>query len=276
LLLQFGRLRAQAGEGFWMALEEPELHVPPPFQCRLVRRIQALSTQTFVSTHSAMVAAMADPTSVIVLRNEGGVMAATPLLPASLSAATSNGVRKLFQLHRVDTIAALMHDAILIPEGRIDYEWLKLLARAVDLNQGWIKANESRFSTYVGLIHTQDAAIQATVDALFPLHPRITVLVDGDPPGQECAAALTSATKRPAVIVRWPDGWTIEDVIGWILNADAGQALPAVTAKSGAKIIKLSDGRRLQLFTPMARSVGVWPIASTTPNEHWPSAHTQP
>jgi hypothetical protein len=30
LLFQFGRQRAAAGDGFWMALEEPELHVPPP------------------------------------------------------------------------------------------------------------------------------------------------------------------------------------------------------------------------------------------------------
>ena len=43
LLLQFGRLRAEAQKGFWMALEEPELHVPPALQRRLVHRIQALS-----------------------------------------------------------------------------------------------------------------------------------------------------------------------------------------------------------------------------------------
>ena len=68
LLLQFGRQRAEAHEGFWMALEEPELHVPPPLQRRLVHRIQALSTQTFVSTHSPMVAAISDAQAVAVLR----------------------------------------------------------------------------------------------------------------------------------------------------------------------------------------------------------------
>src|ERR1700734_1607274 len=50
LLLQFGRQRAASNQGFWMALEEPELHVPPALQRRLVYRIQALSTQTIVST----------------------------------------------------------------------------------------------------------------------------------------------------------------------------------------------------------------------------------
>jgi hypothetical protein len=50
LLFQFGQQRAAAGEGFWMALEEPELHVPPPLQRRLVHRIQALSTHSSVPT----------------------------------------------------------------------------------------------------------------------------------------------------------------------------------------------------------------------------------
>ncbi|WDQ98436.1 AAA family ATPase [Devosia sp. J2-20] len=64
LLLQFGRIRSENHEGFWMALEEPELHVPPAMQRRLVSRIQSLSTQTFVTTHSPMVAALSDPAGV--------------------------------------------------------------------------------------------------------------------------------------------------------------------------------------------------------------------
>lgn len=230
LLLQFGRQRALAGEGFWMALEEPELHVPPPLQRRLVHRIQALSTQTFVSTHSPMVAAMADPRSVIVLRNDAGVLSTMPLLSAALQVATPNGVRKLFQLNRVDTIAALMHDAVLVPEGRIDFEWLKLLVRAVDLSQGWTQAEESRFGAYIGLIPTHDAAVKATVTALEGLHPRITALVDGDGAGQGYAAELATLTPGPAVIARWPDGWMIEDVISWILHADLAAALLAIAA----------------------------------------------
>jgi putative ATP-dependent endonuclease of the OLD family len=230
LLLQFGRQRAQAREGFWMALEEPELHVPPPLQRRLVHRIQALSTQTFVSTHSPMVAAMSDPKAVVVLRNDGGALSSTSLLPASLTPATPNGIRKLFQLNRVDTIAALMHDVVLVPEGRIDRDWLMLLVRGVDLAQGWNEGEESRFGAYVGLIPTHDAAVEATVAALAPVHPRVTALVDGDAAGRSYAQALTGATKPPAVILRWPEGWTIEDVVGWILETDADRATSALAA----------------------------------------------
>lgn len=225
LLLQFGRQRAEAGEGFWMALEEPELHVPPPLQRRLVHRIQALSTQTFVSTHSPMVAAISDPQAVAMLRNEGGVLSATPLLAAVLPAATPNSIRKLFYINRADTITALMHDVMLVPEGRTDHDWLKLLVRAVDLRQEWAAPDESRFGSHVGVVPTNNAAVEATVEALSGLHPRIAALVDGDGTGVGYAQALEVTASRPVVILRWPDGWTMEDVIGWILEADSPAAI---------------------------------------------------
>jgi hypothetical protein len=228
LLFHFGRQRAQAREGFWMALEEPELHVPPPLQQRLVHRIQALSTQTFVSTHSPIVAAMSDPTSVVVLRNQDGRLSATPLLPAPLPSTAPNSVRKLFQLNRTETIAALMHEVVLVPEGWIDHAWIKLLARAVDLGQGWPVADECRFGVYVGLIPTHDAAVESTVTALIRLHPRVVALVDGDAAGRVYVAALAASPQRPSLIVQWPAEWTVEDVVGWILEADASAALSAL------------------------------------------------
>ena len=163
LLLQFGRLRVKADENFWMALEEPELHVPPALQRRLVHRIQSLSRQTLVSTHSPMIAALADPAGVAVLRNEGGILTSVPLLQSTLPADTPNSIRKLFQVNRVETIAAVMHDFVLIPEGRTDYEWFGLLVRAVDLHQSWAAADECRFDAFVGVIPTHDGSVVRTV-----------------------------------------------------------------------------------------------------------------
>jgi putative ATP-dependent endonuclease of OLD family len=114
---------------------------------------------------------------------------------------------------------------VLVPEGRIDQEWLKLLVRAVDLNQGWAAAAECRFGANVGVIPTHDAAVEATVAALAGMHPRITALVDGDSDGVAYAKALSASAKRPEVILRWPDNWTIENVVGWILKADAASAI---------------------------------------------------
>lgn len=229
LLLQFGRLRVEADENFWMALEEPELHVPPALQRRLVHRIQSLSRQTLVSTHSPMVAALADPSGVAVLRNEGGVLTSVPLLQSTLPADTPNSVRKLFQVNRVETIAAVMHEFVLIPEGRTDYEWLGLLVRAVDLHQSWAAADECRFDAFVGVIPTHDGSVVRTVAAMSPLHPRVVAVVDGDPEGVGYANALAAAgAPNSGIILRWADGQMLEDVIGWIIDADAANCLPTI------------------------------------------------
>ena len=228
LLFQFGRQRAAAGEGFWMALEEPELHVPPPLQRQLVHRIQGLSTQTFVSTHSPMVAAMSEPTSVSILRNAGGVLTSERLIENRLTLEAPNAIRKLFQLSRVDTIAALMHDVVLVPEGRIDWDWLKLLGRAVDMAQAWDGQDRCRFGSHVGVVPTHDAAVEATVRALRPVHPRVAALVDGDAEGRGYVQALAVQAQGPHAILRWPDDWTIEDVVGWIVEADSVRVLADV------------------------------------------------
>jgi len=230
LLLQFGRLRVEADENFWMALEEPELHVPPALQRRLVHRIQSLSRQTLVSTHSPMIAALADPAGVAVLRNEGGILTSVPLLQSTLPADTPNSIRKLFQVNRVETIAAVMHDFVLIPEGRTDYEWFGLLVRAVDLHQSWAAADECRFDAFVGVIPTHDGSVVRTVAAMSPLHPRVVALVDGDPEGIGYANVLaTAGAPNSGIILRWADGQMLEDVIGWIIDADAAACLPTIS-----------------------------------------------
>jgi predicted ATPase len=229
LLLQFGRIRAEGDEGFWMALEEPELHVPPALQRRLVHRIQALSQQTVVSTHSPMVAALADPLGVVVLRNENGTLTSVPLLTSTLPAVTPNSVRKLFQVNRVETLAAVMHEFVLVPEGRTDYEWLGLLVRAVDLHQGWAASDDCRFGSFVGVVPTHDGAVVRTVEAIAPLHPRVIALVDGDPDGISYAAALIAGgSPNSGLIIRWADGWVLEDIIGWIVEASASACLEAM------------------------------------------------
>lgn len=229
LLLQFGRMRAEAHEGFWMALEEPELHVPPPLQRRLVHRIQALSRQTFVSTHSPMVAALADPKGVAVLRNDNGALTSVPLLTSTLPAATPNSVRKLFQVNRVETIAAVMHEFVLVPEGRTDFEWLGLLVRAVDLHQTWATADECRFDSFIGVIPTHDGSVIRTVEAIGALHPRVIAMVDGDPEGVGYAADLVAAgAPNSGIIIRWANGQMLEDIVGWVIEADAAACLAAI------------------------------------------------
>ena len=97
LLLHFGQRRIEDGESFCMALEEPELHLPPAVQRRVVSRLQSLSTQTIISTHSPMVAAYCDATALLVVRNDGGNLTANPMLEHPLGQDATNAIRKLFR-----------------------------------------------------------------------------------------------------------------------------------------------------------------------------------
>ena len=235
LLLQFGRRRAEEGKGFWMAVEEPELHIPPPLQRRLVQRLQSLSTRTFVSTHSPTVATLSNPESVVLLKNQNGVLSSASLQAGLVNAATVHGIRKLFQISRQDTIAALMHDVVLIPEGKTDFELLGLLLRAVDTHQSWSTIEHRSFGAHVGIIPTHDGSVVATYKHLRSLHPQVMCLVDGDSAGDAYIATLTAVAARPSRILRWPDKWTIEDVIGWIIEANADEVLKAL-AENDIKI----------------------------------------
>lgn len=221
LLLELGRLRAEAGEGFTMALEEPELHLPPATQQQLVLRVQALTSQTFITTHSPTIAAMADPTSVLLLRNVEGTLTAEPFLAEKLGANAASWQRKFYQHNRTDVIDALMHAAVLIPEGRSDHLLLKTVLRPLMLRQGWGGEHAHSFGLNVGVVPTEDAKVLEIARDFLRIHPRVCCLVDGDREGQRYARELLSQQQHPHAVLRWPDGQMIEDAIGWILDADA-------------------------------------------------------
>ena len=168
-----------------------------------------------------------------------------------LRAETPNAIRKLFQLNRVDTIAALMHEAVLVPEGRIDWDWLRLLGRAVDTVQHWAGQQQCRFGTSIGVVQTQDAAVATTFAALRTVHPSVAVLVDGDDEGRGYAQALLAQVHRPIAVLRWPNDWTMEDVVGWIVEAggahvleDIGRSIDPAPVAVGALVDRLKSRDR--------------------------------
>jgi putative ATP-dependent endonuclease of the OLD family len=228
LLLELGRARAADGEGFIMALEEPELHLHPSSQQQLVQRIQALSTQTIITTHSPAIAASADPTSVLMLRNVNGQLMAEPFLTQPMLSSAQNWERKFFQQSRMDVIAALTHSAILIPEGRSDCQLLQTILRPLMLKQDWVTTMQRVFGLEVGVVPTEDAKVVETYLLLSRIHDRICCLVDGDPAGQQYAQLLLQQQPPPVAVISWRDGCMIEDTIGWILRADEAVAVASV------------------------------------------------
>lgn len=232
LLLELGRARAAGGGEFLMALEEPEVHLPPSAQQRLVQRVQALSTQTFVTTHSPLLASMADPTSVLILKKHDGVLSAEPFLEVPLPAAAQNWQRKFFQHSRVDVLSALMQPSLLVPEGRADFQLLRCILRPLMMTSGWIDSMSRPFGIEVGVVPTEDAKVVETHQLMARLHRHVSCLVDGDGEGLLYVARLRVTPTPPAAVIRWNDGAMIEDTVGWILAADEAAAVAKLTELS--------------------------------------------
>jgi putative ATP-dependent endonuclease of the OLD family len=220
LLMRFGQLRVAAGDDFMMVIEEPELHVPPPLQRKLLRMMQSMATQTIVTTHSPTVASVPAPHEIQMVANTGGTLSANPLAKAPLVADAQNPIRSLLLSNRDATIYALMHPAVLVPEGRLDAAWLRQLVKALELGSSSHVDPGLSFAHEVGAVPTADARAREVYEHLRDIHPAVFCLFDGDVQGDNYTAALCQSNPPPRLVVRWPAGWTMENIAGWIVDAD--------------------------------------------------------
>ncbi len=234
LLLELGRERMRMGKPFLFAMEEPELHVPPGMQRRLISQAVSVAEQTICTSHSPRVAAYYPATSVQILDRNPARLAATPMLSAPLDGSATNARRKLFRDDRARLVEALMHHRVLIPEGRSEYEWFRLLSDVLetgDIAFDAADADTPAFGTVIGVVPTHDGAVAEVYDALRTLRPGLVLLVDGDGPGAEKVDQVHGSDQMPELILRWRDGWAIEDAIGWILKGDEDAALPELQGR---------------------------------------------
>lgn len=226
LLLEVGRIRRENGLPFVLALEEPELHLAPGIHARLVAEAAANADQVICTTHSPDVARVFDATSTLIVVNDAGSLAARPLLKGDLPHGASNNERKLYLQNRGRVVSALMHPIVLIPEGRFDTEWLVRLAAVADPHT----TKTTPFSAVFGLVPTENSAVVFTTQKLVPLHQRVAAIVDGDGPGDEYLAGLAGIAPSPFLVVQLPVGWTIEDAVVWMLEAEAGATAKCLAA----------------------------------------------
>lgn len=237
LLMQFGKARADANKSFVLAVEEPELHIQPSQQKRLVNRLNALCDQTIITTHSPLVAAMFPVEATYFVDNDNGQMSVSPLSETA-PAGPTNHKQHLFFAWRQKLIAALMHQRVLIPEGISDVAWLEALQTALELRQSWDSPEDeqSKFSTFVGVVPTDDAKIAETHDVVRRVHPHCAILVDGDQAGRGYLTELNAADPSPSAAIIWPTGWKVEHVITWIAEANLSQILPRLAEANGTAI----------------------------------------
>jgi putative ATP-dependent endonuclease of OLD family len=220
LLMRFGHMRVTRGEGFMMVIEEPELHVPPPLQRKLLRMMQSMATQTIVTTHSPTVASIPEPHQIMTLVNDHGALSATLLCSTPLAFDATNPIRGLLLSDRDETVLALMHPSIVIPEGKTDANWLRLMLRVLELNPQGVDDSALAFAHEIGVIPTKDARAKEVFEHLRLINPLVFCLFDGDVAGDGYMAACCDLSVPPKAIVRWPAGWAIENVVGWISEAD--------------------------------------------------------
>lgn len=257
LLLEIGRARREKGESFILALEEPELHVPPGLQRRLIGEAAAVSNQVVCTTHAPRVAAFFEAsciqmlTRVVVPAGQAGGtpterLEGRPLAPDSMMTAP-NALVQLYTDHRIRVVEALMFPTVLVPEGRIDFDWLRLLLDVSEMGsrspaQGApTAANSPPFGSIVGVIPTRDAAIKVTFESLRTLHGSVFALVDGDADGDRYIGDLLSSSSPPRAIVQWPPGWEVEDVVAWCLAPGPGALLEDIGNRLEQRFASLSD-----------------------------------
>ncbi|MFG1284520.1 ATP-dependent nuclease [Xanthobacter autotrophicus] len=234
LLMQFGKARAETGQSFVLAVEEPELHIQPSQQKRLVNRLNALCNQTVVTTHSPIVAAMFPAPDTLFVETREGILSAKPLMDP-VPAQPTNHQQHLLFAWRQKLLAALMHESVLIPEGVSDVAWLETLQTALELHQGWQDAGDDAplLSTFVGVVPTIDAKIADTFRLVSAVHARPSILVDGDNDGRGYFDAVKASNPPPRCVVFWPQGWAMEHVVSWIAAADEAVMLAALGAGLG-------------------------------------------
>lgn len=237
LLMQFGKARAETDQSFVLAVEEPELHIQPSQQKRLVNRLNALCKQTLVTTHSPIVAAMFPAPDTLFIETRGGVLSARPLMDP-VPAQPTNHQQHLLFAWRQKLVTALMHECVLIPEGVSDVAWLEALQTALELHQGWQDAghNAPLLSTFVGVVPTIDAKIAETFAMVNAVHARPCILLDGDNEGRGYFDAVKISNPPPRCVVFWPQGWAMEHVISWIAGAAEAAMLAALATALGTRL----------------------------------------
>ena len=196
LLMRFGSLRKARGDNFIMLIEEPELHVPPPQQRKLLHYLKKMATQTIITSHSPTVSAVADPHQLVLMVNRAGALSANPLLTVPIDQNATAVRRSLFLTERAATVSAVMHPSVLIPEGKFDASWLRLFGRIADLTELPADPQGATFTHEVGVIPTKDARINETYRDLALVHPTLSCLVDRRPIRQrlqECAVRWSIA-----------------------------------------------------------------------------------
>ena len=83
--------------------------------------------------------------------------------------------------------------------------------------------------------------MRETCEILSKAHPHICALVDGDGAGGRYARELAEGDPPVRKVLQWPDGWTIEDVVGWIVEVDEGPVMDRLNREFVPALMDAAD-----------------------------------
>ena len=218
LLLAFGRKRLQKAKNFILIAEEPELHLHPALHRKLASRIQSAAVQSIVTTHSPNIASGYQPNQVTFLRNQAGRLSSKRVRKEAIREIGKNRIENLYLKFRQEFYEALMGPLILVPEGMLDYHWLRLWQRVIESSDTAI----TRFRlTPLCLIPTSDSAVAETLLEISQFRPDAVPILDGDGAGNEKIKTILSSSS-PSRIVQLGVDAGAECLSSWILEPSLG------------------------------------------------------
>lgn len=258
LFLQFAIRRKKLSENTIFMAEEPELHLQPSLQRRLINRLRAYSSQTIVTTHSHHVASMFKPSEVVHVTNNSGMIKPEIIYTASIQQSDlPNQVRQLYLRERTNFYEALLGQYLVVPEGRWDWQWLRLWVRIAEATAAEERSLQGVQPDYwspsaLGIVHTNDSAVTAFVKELRRFRNDVFALVDGDAEGREKLREISQLdeSSRPKAVLQFGPGGEVEDVAAWAMEpalASPGPVLAGVLAEAQRPWTPQLLGQQLKL-----------------------------
>ncbi len=217
LLLQIGKIRSLRMSNFILAVEEPELHLHSSRHQYIISRIRGCSNQSVITTHSPLVAAAFQPSEVVFLSNLNGTLSACRVGAVNEGEPRPNAELKLLKPGNREAIyESFMGDVVIVPEGISDYSYFKALLKGVQISEGWSELGQD-CPRYLGVFPNVTDNSTTPLDAFGHMPLKFVILVDGDEGGSARLKMLKEQGKA-TFVVQLPQGWTSENLIGWILG----------------------------------------------------------
>lgn len=253
LLFEFGRSRSKDNQNFILAAEEPELHLHPGHHSRLVARICGTSNQSITTTHSPEIAAYYRPKDILIVRNLNGRLDAIPLVAHDDIIPDENAMMQLYTLYRAPICEALMHQCILLPEGKTEFQWFRAMMRLRITLGGWETAPKH---DSLGIIPTTDSHVVQIYQKFQPLVPRVVPIVDGDSAGDEYRRKILKCASPPKALLQLQSGKMLENLVCWLLSPSSDEDWEAISIVLQNEAVKSEE----MLFEKLTKFKTYWKV----------------